>query len=182
MGAARGPELVKYHVVVEGRSFEVEIHEDGSVWVDRRLCDVDLTEADGQPCHSLLLDNRSFETQVRPGENGEWQVVVAGRPYRTSIDPPPECASARGGALCPPPDQAAAAPHARAQVKAPLPGVLVEVRVADGDYVDEGDVVAVLESMKMHLELCSPRAGVVSALAAQAGHEVDLGEVLAIVA
>jgi biotin carboxyl carrier protein len=173
--------LVKYHVVVEGRPFEVEILEDGSVWVDRRLCDVDLTEADGQPWHSLLLDNRSFETQLRPGEDGDWQVVVAGRPYRTALDPPPESVDHLEGRSCSPAEEGSAPPPAQACVRAPLPGMLVEVRVADGDQVAEGDVVAILESMKMHLELCAPRAGTVTALTAGPGREIDLGEVLAII-
>lgn len=172
---------MKYRVVVEGRPFDVEILGDGSVWVDRRLCDVDLTEATGQRSHSLLVDNRSFETQLRPGEDGDWQVMVAGRPYRTSLESPPDSSGHGKDDPCSAAQKGNEPPSTQARVKAPLPGVLVEVRVADGEGVEEGDVVAVLESMKMHLELCAPRAGTVSGLTAVAGREVDLGEVLAII-
>ena len=173
--------MVKYRVVVEGHPFEVEILGDGSVWVDRRLCDVDLIEATGQPCHSLLLDNRSYETQVRPGEDGDWQVVVAGRPYRTSLGPSRGSPGGSAPNTCSPAGERADTPLTYARLKVPLPGILVEVRVGNGDCVEEGDVVAVLESMKMHLELSAPRAGIVSDLAAVPGGEVDLGEVLAVI-
>ena len=56
-----------------------------------------------------------------------------------------------------------------------------EVRVTEGQRVGEGEVVAVLESMKMHLELGAPRPGVVRTLRAAAGQEVTQGEVLAII-
>ena len=168
-------------MVVEGRPFEVEIGPDGSVWVNRRLCDVDLTEASGQPSHSLLLDNRSYETRVQQRADRDWQVLVAGRPYQTSL----ETATAnderdRGAEPKTAEPERVAPASVGARVTAPLPGILVEVRVAGGDVVEKGDVVAVLESMKMHLELCAPCAGVVTGLTAAPGREVDLGEVLAV--
>jgi len=67
------------------------------------------------------------------------------------------------------------------QVSAPLPGLLVEVRVAEGQRVGEGEVVAVLESMKMHLEICVPRDGVVQAVHGVARTEVAQGEVLVVI-
>jgi biotin carboxyl carrier protein len=75
----------------------------------------------------------------------------------------------------------AAAENEDMNVLAPLPGLVVEVRVAEGQPVEEGDVIVVLESMKMNLELRAPRSGVVRALKAAAGREVSLGEKLAVV-
>jgi biotin carboxyl carrier protein len=168
-------------VVVEGRPFEVEIGPDGSVWVNRRLCDVDLTQASEQASHSLLLDNRSYETRVRKCGDREWQVLVGGRPYQTILE---TATGSDEGRRCAGPEPAEpermAPTSVGARVTAPLPGILVEVRVAGGDVVKKGDVVAVLESMKMHLELCAPCAGVVTELTAAPGREVDLGEVLAV--
>jgi len=67
------------------------------------------------------------------------------------------------------------------RICAPLPGLLVEVRVKEGQRVEDGDVVAVLESMKMHMELRTSQPGVVSALRAAAGQEVAQGDVLAVI-
>lgn len=170
---------MKYRVVVEGRPYEIEIGEGGAVWVDGFRRDVDLSIASGQSFHSLLLDGRSYETQVRSSDAERTEVVVNGRTYQTRLIAGPgieeDDDAARAG------DQSRG-PASETWVKAPLPGLLVEARVSNGDHVNEGDVVVVLESMKMHLELRAPRAGVVSALETQAGQEVDLDQVLAIIA
>jgi biotin carboxyl carrier protein len=55
------------------------------------------------------------------------------------------------------------------------------VRVTEDQHVQEGEVVAMLESMKMQLELRAPRAGIVRDLSAVAGREVAQGEVLAVI-
>ena len=53
--------------------------------------------------------------------------------------------------------------------------------MVEGQRVEDGEVVAVLESMKMHLELRTPRLGVVRTLCAAAGQEVAQGDVLAVI-
>jgi biotin carboxyl carrier protein len=62
-----------------------------------------------------------------------------------------------------------------------LPGLLVGVPVVVGQRVREGDVVAVLESMKMNLELHAPWSGAVQEIRGTPGTEVGQGEVLAVV-
>ena len=163
---------MKYRVVVEGRTFQIEVRPGGRVWVDRRPFDVDLGRTDGLPHYSLLVDNRSYETHLEVKETGECHVVVAGRPYRAHLE---ERRCLAAGTVHRHQGEGPAA------VSAPLPGLLVEVRVAEGEQVREGDVVAVIESMKMHIELRSPRPGVVCALHAAAGQEVAQGDVLAVV-
>jgi len=163
---------VRYQIVVEGRTFEVEVDPSGQVWVNNQLISVDLEGIDGLPLYSLLIDHRSYEAHVETEEDGECQVVVSGRSYRTSLEreqryPPSTARRHRVGGPT--------------EVFAPLPGWLVEIRVSEGELVGEGDVVAVLESMKMRLELRTPQAGVVRALNVSAGREVAQGEVLAVI-
>ena len=169
---------MKYQVVVEGRVFEAEVDPDGRVWVNRRPLDVDLEGIDGLPEYSLLVDHRSYEARVEAGEDGECQVVVAGRAYRARL-----CGEASGqtGAAAEGQEDGAGRPPVPMEVCAPLPGLLVEVCVAEGQRVGKGDVVAVLESMKMHMELRAPREGVVHSLWGGVGREVAQGEVLAVV-
>jgi propionyl-CoA carboxylase alpha chain len=64
---------------------------------------------------------------------------------------------------------------------APMPGTVVKVAVADGDEVEAGDVVLVLEAMKMQHTIAAPSAGRVTTLNAQPGQQVASGDVLAIV-
>jgi biotin carboxyl carrier protein len=172
VGTAGARQAVRYQVVVEGRTFEVEVGPAGRVWVNRRPLSVDLERVDGLPLYSLLVDHRSYETHVEGEEDGECRVTVAGRPYRAYLQEEQPLSTGtvhrrqEGGPV---------------EVSAPLPGLLVEVRVTEGQQVREGEVVAVLESMKMHLELSAPRPGVVCVLRAAAGQEVAQGEVLAVI-
>ena len=166
---------MRYRVVVEGRIFDIEVGPAGRVWVNRRSLSVDLGCIDGLSLYSLLVDNRSYETHVEVKDDGECRVTVvtvAGRPYRACLQ----------GEL----HTSTGAVHGHqvsgpVEISAPLPGLLVEMRVVEGQRVGNGEVVAVLESMKMHMELRTPRLGVVRTLRAAAGQEVAQGDVLVVI-
>ena len=64
---------------------------------------------------------------------------------------------------------------------APMPGKVVEVRVAEGDPVEAGQIILVLEAMKMEHQVTAPEAGTVQALHAAAGDQVEADAILAVV-
>ncbi len=162
---------MKYWVEVEGRRFEIEIRPDGTIWVDGRPVDVDLEGPEGFSL-PLLLGQRSYEAFIE--EKGEKrQVVVGGRTYQTIVEAPQTTPLERGDACSP--------AAGSCQITAPLPGLLVEVPVSEGEQVEPGTVIAVMESMKMHLELRAPRGGTIRSLSAMPGREVQVGEVLAVI-
>ena len=70
---------------------------------------------------------------------------------------------------------------ARDAIVTPMQGTVLAVEVAEGDEVVAGQVVCVLEAMKMENEIVSPRAGVVSELAVEAGQSVSIGQVICLV-
>ncbi len=63
-------------------------------------------------------------------------------------------------------------------LEAPMPGTVLAVRVRNGDRVGAGDVLLILESMKMELQITAPAAGVVSGVTVSAGDRVELGQAL----
>ena len=164
---------MKYVITVEGRTYEIELDRGGRVWINNEPYDVDLTSVDGLPEYSLLLDHRSYETHVEESkaeaEDDESVMVVAGRPYRTQVKTGRRKAKKGKGE---------SGQTGSGKVKAPLPGLIVSLPVEEGQRVAEGDVVAVLESMKMNLELRAPRGGLIEGVHGVQGAEVKQGDVL----
>ena len=72
----------------------------------------------------------------------------------------------------------AAAPAGGEKINAPMPGNILSVNVKDGDSVKKGDVLFILEAMKMENEIMAPVDGVVSAVSVTKGQSVETGALL----
>ena len=66
-----------------------------------------------------------------------------------------------------------AAPAGGAQVKAPMPGTILDVKVQNGQAVKKGDVLVVLEAMKMENEIMAPCDGTVTSVNVRKGDSVE---------
>ena len=112
-------------------------------------------------------------------EVDEIQAGAAAAPARKPIPAAaPKAAAPKAAAPKAAPARPAAAPAGAETVKAPMPGNILEVRVSDGQAVQAGDVLFILEAMKMENEIMAPAAGTVSGVAVQKGSAVATGAVL----
>ena len=116
----------------------------------------------------------SAATAPAAGDSGVYTVKVNGQAYVVEVNEGGEVESL---ACAPAPVTAAAAAEAEA-VSAPLSGNIFEVRVAAGDTVAEGDVIVILEAMKMETEVRSFRSGTVVDVSVKVGDTVSVGEAL----
>lgn len=113
-----------------------------------------------------------------------FNITVNGKAYDVAVE------EASGGAAAPAaapvavsaPVQAApaaAAPADGTAVNAPMPGTILDVKASVGDTVTEGQVLMVLEAMKMENDIVAPKAGKVSAISVKKGDSVNSGDALA---
>jgi biotin carboxyl carrier protein len=133
-------------------------------------------EADGLKIspgvYSIILGGRSLEVRVETLADG-LLLHVAGREYRVEIVDPRSWLRGRSGKI----DL-----QGRQQVSAPMAGKIVRVLIAQGQHVESGQGLLVVEAMKMQNEIRSPKSGTVERLAAREGETVNAGEVLAVIA
>jgi biotin carboxyl carrier protein len=120
--------------------------------------------------YSVLLDGRSFEARIERSQDA-WAVTIGGRRFEIEVaDPRRRSRHGRG-----------LGPEGRQRVTAPMPGKVVRVLVAEGDPVEAGQGIAVIEAMKMQNELKAPKSGRIAALSLREGATVGAGEVLAVI-
>jgi biotin carboxyl carrier protein len=163
---AYAPLAMKYITTINDKHYEVEIINPRQVSVNGRVYEIDFQSVSGQPIFSLLADGGSYQAHVYPGEEEQLEVLLRGTLYTALVEDEREKRlRAAGGA--------GHADSGEFQLKAPMPGLIVKVAVNEGDTVKKGDVLIILESMKMQNELKSPRDGKISRILVKAGDSVE---------
>jgi biotin carboxyl carrier protein len=126
----------------------------------------------GRTNYSLIVDDRSFEIEVDHTED-EYRVLVDGRNYHINLVD--ERRVRVGGA------QSGFESQGRQKVSVPMPGKVIAVLVAEGDAVEKGQGLVIVEAMKMENEVRSPITGEVKEIKVTPGDTVEGGAVLLIV-
>ncbi|HEY4718422.1 MAG TPA: biotin/lipoyl-containing protein [Anaerolineales bacterium] len=163
--------MVKYITTINGKEYLIEILDSGQVSVNGQVYEVDFESISGQPVYSLLVDGSSYQADVYPGDEGLLQVLMRGVLYEASVEDEREKRlSATGGQ--------GTVTTGEYLLRAPMPGLVVNIPLQDGEPVKKGDVLLILESMKMQNELKSPREGKVARIQVKAGDSVEQRQIL----
>jgi biotin carboxyl carrier protein len=161
---------MKYVTTIDQNDFIIDILDEHRVSVNGVTYQVDFMPIGDQPVYSLVVDGHSFDAHVYPNED-TWQVVFHGALYTASVEDEREkrLRAALAGRV---------AEHADFHLKAPMPGMVVSIPVLEGQVIQKGDVLVVLESMKMQNELRSPREGKVTRVRVKVGDRVEQKETM----
>ena len=123
--------------------------------------------------YSLIADNASYEVDITPvpDERDSYRVTLGGRTYTVKVE------TERAHRIA---TMARGATHQSGAltIKAPMPGLVSQVFVSEGQSVEAGQRVAILEAMKMENEIRAPRAGTIKSVGVAPGQTVELNRVL----
>jgi biotin carboxyl carrier protein len=130
--------------------------------------------------YKVTLNGRTYEIEVEAGKAmclAEYEAIVPSAPAApVAAAPAAAAAPATAPAAAP-----AAAPIAGGEVvAAPMPGTILKVNVQPGQAVKAGEVLVVLEAMKMENEIMAPKAGTVAQVLVSKGSNVDTGAAMVV--
>ena len=156
----------RFELEVEGENYEIEIVGD-TVTVNGHPF---VVAVEG---NTVLVDGTAHVVELKDG-----RALVDGIAYAFTVGRGLRERPVEKKAIARPPVKVA---EGVGVVKAIMPGRIIRVLVREGDEVRDGDVVCVLEAMKMENELRAPRAGLVREVRVSPGMDVEAGEVLVVV-
>ncbi|MFR8471940.1 MAG: biotin/lipoyl-containing protein [Clostridium fessum] len=143
---------MKYVATINGKKYEVEVEK---------------LEA------YKSLDRNGVAAPAAPVLPASAPVQRPAAPAPVAAAPAPAPAPAAAPAPAP-----AAAPAGATTVEAPMPGKILNIKVSEGQAVKFGEVVVIMEAMKMETEIVAPADGTVSKILVKAGDSVDTGAAL----
>ena len=167
----KGAGIRKFNVFVDDNYYAVEVEAEGGAMVAAPV----VREVAPAPAPEPVAAPAPAAPPLRPVPGAPPRPVPGAppRPAPAAVPKPAPAAAAK-----PAPAAAATPAGPTEEVSAPMPGMIIEVKCNVGDKVNEGDVVVILEAMKMQNPLCSPVNGQVAAIHVKSGDSVAVGQVL----
>ena len=130
--------------------------------------------------YKVTLNNRTYEVEV---EEGKAMLIDEYEAYAPAAPAPVAAASVAAAPVAAAPAAPAGASLAAGEVvKSPLPGNILKINVTQGQKVNEGDVLLVLEAMKMENEIVATKSGTVAQIVTAKGAVVETGAPLVVIA
>lgn len=163
---------MRFEVLIDGRLHEVEIEgtTQGLVCkIDGEPCIVDVA-ATSRDVLSIIHEGRSYEARRERSTTGDTHIRIGHERFRSEVRDPRSFRNRRGPL---------AAEAGSLAIYAPMPGKVIRVLVAQGDEVEAGQALVVVEAMKMQNEIRASKKGKVIRIAVQQGSPVNAGDLLA---
>lgn len=163
---------MKYITTIDEETFEVEILNENQVQLNGKTYEVNFEEISSEMIYSLIVDGNAYEILIYEEEN-EWNILIRGTLYTADvIDEREKRLRDASGEL--------ALSSGEYILQAPMPGLVVKVPIKERKKVKKGDVLVILESMKMQNELKSPHKGTVTDVNIKKGDRVEKHEVMVV--
>lgn len=164
---------MRYVADVDGKKYNIDIDESQptpQVQINGQSVAVDLQQVTAPSLFSLIADGHSYEVFAEQLEKG-YAVVIAGTRFVVDV------ADERSLRLASVQER-----HVERRgdmvIKAPMPGLVMDVYVASGDVVKTGQSLVILVAMKMENEIRAFESGTVKAVHVQKGDKVNVGQAL----
>jgi biotin carboxyl carrier protein len=161
---------MKYLAIIGDAQFTIDINRDGQITVDGEVVNVDMRQMLDTTMYSLIINGVSHDVRMNEGD-GVYLAELSGEIFEVVVEDERtrRLAGLKGGP---------GAMTGEAMIEAPMPGVVVDVWVTPGQKVEKGDIVVILESMKMQNEFKAPRAGKVHTVRVAPGDKVEQNAVM----
>jgi biotin carboxyl carrier protein len=154
-----------YCVTIGQREYQVQIAE-GLPQLNGEAVSAHLISINGNGMHQLNRGNQSLEVFLSALPNGLYEAYMGGRRILARVDLAHRCQ--RRDVIA----------QGIGNLLAPMPGLIVEVLIQEGETVQAGQVIVVEESMKMQMQLRAPCTGRVEKIALRTGVQVEKGTLL----
>ena len=163
---------MKYVTTVGDQQYTIDINKENEIVLDGEVINADMQQMPDTLMYSIIIDGKSHDVRLSEGD-GVYVVQLGGQIYEVVVEDERtrRLAGLKGNVAL----------TGEAILKAPMPGVVIEVAKQVGAEAATGEVVVVLEAMKMQHAIKAPTDGMVTALPVAVGTQVAAGEVLAVI-
>ncbi len=161
---------MKYITTIGDEQLTIDINHAGEITVNGEIINIEMLQMQDTTMYSVIIDGESHDVRMNEGD-GVYVVELSGEIFEVVVED--ERTRRLAGLKAGP-----GAATGEVIIKAPMPGVVVEICVIEGQEVEQGDIVVILESMKMQNEFKAPRAGQVHIVRVAAGDKVDQNTIM----
>lgn len=159
-----------YQVVINEKINKEITFDQEEIQVDNEKIDWDLQQINANEYH-LLYNNKSYRIEIREEQNKLYSVKLNGKKVNAAVKDKLDLLLEKLGL-----DVGDAGKLQ--SIKAPMPGLIVDIKVKEGDEVQKGDMLLILEAMKMENVIKSPGEGKVKSVNVKQGDGVEKNQVM----